>query len=368
MSSADAAWLHMDRRTNLMVINSVLWFDEPLDWDAVQRVFDERVIQRFPRFHQRIREGLPGQPPAWCDEESFEPGLHFHRLALPAPGDRAALQAVVSDLISIPLDHGRPLWDVYLLEGYGSGCALLVRMHHAIADGIALARVMLSLTDSGGPPAAFSAPTRVSAATRAVRGARAVLRESAGLLRHPEWSGDLARIAVRDARTLAKLLLPSTDTASSLRGELAVGHRVAWSQPVSLRTVKGAGHALDATVNDVLVAAVSGAVGGYLRERGEDVAELHAMVPFNLRPLDAPLPRERAGGAAVDDERSRQPADRVLRGADNRGERRHAAAAVRTARASRAMRMTSARKASARGCGSATSALSVRNPTVTLPA
>src|SRR5512133_1572102 len=158
MSAADAAWLHMDRATNLMVINAVLWFDEPLDWEATQAVFVERIVERFPRFRQCIDEGPPGRPPVWRDQDAFEPRLHFHRRALPAPGDKAVLQEVVSDMVAKPLSRDRPVWDVYLLESYGSGCALLVRMHHAIADGIALARVLLSITDSDGArePAGFT--------------------------------------------------------------------------------------------------------------------------------------------------------------------------------------------------------------------
>ena len=84
MTAADSAWLHMDSRTNLMVINAVLWFDEPLDWERVRATFMERVVERFPRFRRRVREGLPGRPPAWCDDSGFDPDLHFHRLALPA--------------------------------------------------------------------------------------------------------------------------------------------------------------------------------------------------------------------------------------------------------------------------------------------
>jgi diacylglycerol O-acyltransferase / wax synthase len=298
MSPADAAWLHMDRRTNLMVINSVLWFDRPVDlWD-VRDVFAERVLDRFPRFRQRIKEGLPGQSPSWSDDDAFEPDLHFHHLALPAPGDELVLQEVVSDLISAPLDRGRPLWEVYLLDGFGDGCALLIRMHHAIADGIALARVMLSLTDDADAQAGASfAPARprprgdgvVAAASLAAGAARA----GAGLVRHPHRIGPVVETAVRDARSLVKLLAPGHDTPSPLRGDLAVAHRVAWSKPVPLSTVKHAGHALDASVNDVLVAAVAGALRTYLAEHaGQEVDELHALVPFNLRPLDEPLPRD----------------------------------------------------------------------------
>ena len=297
MSAADAAWLHMDRATNLMVINAVLWFDDPLDWEATQAVFTERIVERFPRFRQRIDEGTPGRPPVWRDVAAFEPRLHFHRQALPAPGDQATLQEIVSDLIATPLYRDRPLWDVYLFEGYGRGSALLVRMHHAIADGIALARVLLSATDSPQRHAGFSeqetaSPSPVDPARAALHAGKSLAAAGLDVVTHPERLGDMARTVAGDGRALVKFLVPGSDTDTGLRGDLAIGHRVAWSEPVSLATVKRAGKAMDATINDVLVAAVAGSVGRHLRGRGEDVDELHALVPFNLRALDEPLPRE----------------------------------------------------------------------------
>lgn len=101
-------------------------------------------------------DGRLGGAPAWEDDPGFDLDLHVHRLGVPAPGDRGALQELVSDLVATPLDRSKPLWDIYLLEGYGSGCAVLVRMHHAIADGIPLGRVMLSLTDTDGELVEFA--------------------------------------------------------------------------------------------------------------------------------------------------------------------------------------------------------------------
>ena len=156
MSTADAAWLRMDRPTNLMIVNSVLWFDEPVDWDRCKAVFLDRIVARFDRFRQRASEGLPLAPPHWEDDPDFDPDLHFHHVALPAPHDREALQDFIGDRIATPLDHSRPLWEVYLIDDFGLGCAILVRIHHSIADGIALARVRLTLTDGGEPGAGIA--------------------------------------------------------------------------------------------------------------------------------------------------------------------------------------------------------------------
>ena len=296
MSSADAAWLRMDRPTNLMIVNSVLWFDEPLDWDRCKALFLERVVDRFDRFRQRAVAGPPLASPHWEDDTGFDPELHFHHVALPAPHDQSALQAFVSDRIAMPLDHARPPWEVYLIDDLGPGCAILVRIHHAVADGIALARVMLGLTDGGepGPGIAEAAHngSRLDAIGSLGRLAGAAVHEGIEALLHPVHARELVAGAADDAQTLAKLLLPGSDPETAIKGTQSLAHRVAWSAPVPLWRVKRAGHAHGATVNDVLVAAVTAAVARHLHDSGDAVDEVHALVPFNLRPLDQPLPRE----------------------------------------------------------------------------
>lgn len=109
---------------------------------------------------------------------------------------------------------------------------------------------------------------------------------------HPTHAGRLAGEIVRDASTVVKLTLTPSDEASAIKGQPHVSRRVAWTAPLDLKLVKRIAHDHDATVNDVLLAAVSGALRHYLQGRGGAVSEIQAIVPFNLRPLDEPVPRE----------------------------------------------------------------------------
>src|SRR5690349_13261134 len=96
MSSADAAWLRMDRPTNRMVINSLLLFDQPVDWERVRAIVEERLVAPYPRFSQKVAQtGGPRGGIWWEDDEWFDIDRHLHRFALPAPGDRDALEALV---------------------------------------------------------------------------------------------------------------------------------------------------------------------------------------------------------------------------------------------------------------------------------
>jgi len=297
LPSADAAWLHMDSNLNPMVVNAVIWFDEPLEVASVREILEQRLVGEFPRFSRRVTEPL-GRPPRFEDDPDFDVEQHLHRLAIPAPGNRAALEELVSDLITPPLDPTRPLWHVYLLEGFGEGCALLFRIHHCIADGIALARVMLSLTDEE-PDAAIAPPSPPPSArppgagllTAGRRVIGAVAHEGMETLLHPKHAAGLAATAGQDAGTLAKLLTAPSDKRTVLNAPLHGTRRVAWSKPFRLDRVKRAGRRSSATINDVLVTALTGALHRYLTERDSAIDDLHVMVPFNLRPLDKPLPR-----------------------------------------------------------------------------
>lgn len=330
LSSADTAWLHMDRPTNLMVINSVLLFDEQLDWDRLGEVVSTRLVAPYPRFRQRVVEGrLAIGAPYWQADQDFDLARHLHRLGLPSPGDESALRELVGDLAAMPLDRSKPLWDMYFVDGSGAGCAVIVRMHHCIADGIALAGVLLSLTDPAaqatavawpkttrapdrnGEPPNLSQPHAPVRALRTLlapaRGAldslaatagtttaltRTLAREGARTLAHPRRAVELGEALGADTRALGKLLLTPTDERSSLKRDLDTRRSVAWSRPLALDRVKAVAHAQGATVNDVLLAAVTGALRAYMLEHGEQPRAVRALVPVNLRPLDRPVPDE----------------------------------------------------------------------------
>jgi diacylglycerol O-acyltransferase len=310
LSSADTAWLHMDRPTNLMVINSLLLFNEPVDWERVKEITQCRLVDRYPRFRQCVVESrVPLRTPKWEDDPDYALEHHMHHLALPAPGDAAALQELVSDLMMMPLDRNRPLWHTYMIDGFGDGAAMICRMHHCIADGIALAQVMLSLTDAEAQPETDPTSTDGAPSPRGGllnrllssgetalsltgRVASTAMRQAVEIAMEPPHAGRLVGAVVRDSATAIRLTLTPADAATAIKGDPGISRRVAWTKPLRLSEIKRIAHAQKATVNDVLLAAVSGALRHYLRDRGSRVAELQAVVPFNLRPLDQPIPRE----------------------------------------------------------------------------
>src|SRR5229473_3339815 len=148
MASIDAAWLGMEDPTNLMMVTGVLALAGPVDRKRLRLLLDRR-LKPFGRFHQRVvRPRSRGNLPHWEVDEHFEIENHLSHVALRAPRGDAELRDVISDLMSVPLDFSKPLWHMHVIDGYKGGSVVLARVHHSIADGIALVRVMLSLTDS----------------------------------------------------------------------------------------------------------------------------------------------------------------------------------------------------------------------------
>jgi WS/DGAT/MGAT family acyltransferase len=292
MSAVDSAWLRMDQPGNLLVINSVMWSAEAADFDQLRAIIEERMISRFPRFRQHPQDSrIPMGRAEWVDDEDFDPERHYRYVTLPEPGDQTALEAYVSSQSgrSLPLD--RPLWEVHFISGFEKGTASLFRIHHSVADGISLMRIVLSLTDEG-PGDLFQPVRDPSTPQVAVHAAESVLGYGLGLVRHPSRIAGLVGTATHDATRLLHLATLPPKPKSVLSGGVGQMKRVTWTPPIPLDVVKEVGRASGTTINNALLATLSAALGSYLEERGTPLPSVRVMVPVNLRPLDGPLPAE----------------------------------------------------------------------------
>jgi diacylglycerol O-acyltransferase len=315
ISNVDTAWLRMDRPANLMQIVGVMIFNGRMDYERLKRTVTHRMLP-YRRFRQIAAQESTGA--WWIDDVNFDIDSHLHHSLLPAPGDTNELQKFVADLASEPLNPSRPRWEFHLVETAEGDSALVARIHHAIADGIALIGVMNSLTDSradtpedggraaptqfteedDGDPAEDSengkdsdqfwrsiAAPMSEAALASVRIGGKAWNKYREVLNSPDKLVDYARIAGAVAEEVAELLLMSSDSKTRFKGKPGTIKRVAWSEPISLPQVKAVGKVLDCSVNDMLLSSVAGALRHYLQENGEAVAhtEIRALVPVNLR-------------------------------------------------------------------------------------
>ncbi len=312
MSSVDKAWFEMDTATNLMIINGLMWFDGKVDYELFSHILQNRFIERYDRFRQHVVEGSDGRL-YWEQDPHFDLRAHVRRVSLPEPRTQEGLQALVSSIINEPLDRRKPLWRFFLVEDVEGGTALFGRIHHCIGDGIALIRVLLDMTsenvedslrlDLGGIAATPPVRRKRGLLRSALHGARELAQGSVEATKnlvsqtlltledpkHPLLvARSLGLVSAASTAILAKLLLLPPDRHTVFKGDLGAIKRVVWSRPLDLAHIKTIGRAFDATINDVLVAAVAGALRDYMLQSGDDpgIADINVMVPVNLRPLD----------------------------------------------------------------------------------
>lgn len=296
----------MEDPTNLMMVTGVLTFDAPLDAERLRDLIETRFLT-FERFRQRVVNPLlPLAPPYWEFYQNFSVDAHLHQIGLAEPGDQAALQQLVSDLMSTPLNFRISPWQIHMVDGYGKGGALIVRLHHCIADGVALVGVLLALTDMSADaptpdPVAIPQESKFKSRPRAslsalrqnirhvvdfgVGAGRQAAIHSLDAVVNPDNARQLVEDGADYLHTASKLVLRQADPKTVLKGSLGVQKLAAWSRPMPLAEVKAMRVATGATVNDLMTTAITGGLRRYMEERGEDPAgvTIRAAVPVNLR-------------------------------------------------------------------------------------
>ena len=326
MSAVDTAWLRMDRPSNLMMIVGVLMFEGIVDYARLKSTITARLLP-FHRFRQCVVVDETGA--WWEDDPAFDIDSHLSLATLPGNAGKEELEAYAAAMMSHPLDPSKPLWQISLIDNYQGGSALLTRIHHCIADGIALVGVMLKLTDqtpvahqeivaiaveeeaepaAGGRAGEESASASgnageedetdfwkqlaaplTAAVVRTIGMSGVALTKAIEMLGQPDKAAQYAKVAGAVTAEIARLLAMPDDSPTRFKGKPGIAKSVAWSEPMDLDVVKAVGRIARGSVNDVLLSCVAGALRGYLIEKSDDPTdvEIRAMIPVNLRPPES---------------------------------------------------------------------------------
>lgn len=298
LSAADRSSLAAERGPVSMAVGGLLVLDGPVTHAQVLERVEQR-IHLLPRFRQVARDPLGGlSNPAWVDDPGFDASWHVRRAGLPSPAGAAELDGLVGQEMAQRLERDRPLWEIVVIEGLaGERTALLLKIHHALADGIAAIAAGALLLDPTPEPLDIPPPDEVwaprpdrmaqylrSMATGPVERATRLALEGAARARDPNprrAAGELRRateLVAEIARSRPQA--PMTVLNEPLGTGRAFAHLSA-----DLATLKAAGKAAGGTVNDAVLAAVAGMLGEYLKEAGGDLGGRRpvALVPVSVR-------------------------------------------------------------------------------------
>ncbi len=298
LSPLDDGFLLIERDIQQMHVGSALVFEGPApSYDDVLGYMASR-LHLVPRYRQRVRRvPLDIARPVWTDDEHFNLRYHVRHTALPAPGGEEQLEALGGRLMSQRLDTSRPLWEMWYVEGLAGGrWALINKVHHAMIDGISghdLLEVLLDVEPGEGPwpaPRVWVPEPSPSTYDLLVDATRTNLAQPVDVVRRvgSVFTGTQALTlaagrAVGLARAGEKVVRPE----SVLNGPIGPHRRWSWAR-AALSDVKLVKNRFGGTVNDVVLAAISGGFRTFLTERGESVQgmTLRTMVPVSVRRPD----------------------------------------------------------------------------------
>ncbi|PJE00578.1 wax ester/triacylglycerol synthase family O-acyltransferase [Mycobacterium sp.] len=290
LTALDAAFLEVedsDPHVSLAIGGVSIIEGPPPTHEEFLKAFAERV-QSIPRCTQVLKtHPLDIGPPEWVDDPHFDISRHLHRLAVPHPGGDAELFEIVADVMERRLDRERPLWDCYVIEGLSEDrWAVLTKLHHCIADGIATTQMMAKFSDERGGE---SFATEIHGSKEPERRwwdskvslnpltlARTIARTAFGAASAVEHA------ALGAAELTASMLTPAPDT--SLSGSVTSRRRYRAAR-VRLADLHEVGDAFDVTVNDVALAAITASYRQLLLDRGEKPGRnsLRTLVPVSVR-------------------------------------------------------------------------------------
>ncbi|MEN8160980.1 MAG: wax ester/triacylglycerol synthase domain-containing protein, partial [Myxococcota bacterium] len=269
--------------------------DGGIDFGAIQQLFAS-VLHRVPRYRQKLT-WVPGEDRAvWIDDPHFRIDYHVRHIALPRPGSDAQLKRLAADIMERPLDRGRPLWEDWVVEGLeGERFALINKTHHCMIDGasgMALMQTLFSTSPDHEPsepprymprpaPSAFELQRetwrrRLGLPGRLAAGARRLLRESDDL------PGEMAAQARAFAEMARFKLIPASETP--LNGPVGPHRLFDWLE-VPLDTVRAVRRKSGCSLNDVVLAIVTGAVRRFLigRQLRPERLDFRVSAPVNVR-------------------------------------------------------------------------------------
>lgn len=298
MTPLDAAFLQAeDEEAGVsMAIASIAIFDGPAPSHSE---FAEHLAGRLPlipRYRQKVRTvPLDLGPPVWVDDEHFDLNYHLRRTAVPPPGGKPELRALMGRVMSARLDRSRPLWEYWLVEGMAGGrWALISKVHHCMVDGVSATDLYRVLLDPSPQPRPAQpdgwrpapAPSTLWLTATAVRDLALNPIDQVGALigqlRHPRAFAGLLWDTARGLAALATALIPAS--ASSLSGRLSPHRRFTWTTG-AVADVKVVRRAFGGTFNDVILAAVTAGFRTLLLARGEEPAAhaVRTLVPVSVR-------------------------------------------------------------------------------------
>lgn len=291
LSSLDRMMWDVNTPHSLVTITGMMTFEKKVNVIKLKEIIQTRLLL-FERFRMKVI--LKRNKPIWHEDTAFDLDNHVHQITLPSLGGYEELQTVVSKLISQPLEADKPLWQVHIIDNFEGGTAIVWRLHHAIADGIALIKVVFSLTGATRAESLSTAVEQEDFESQAhtlkedmvqlINTGKDIYQQGQELLKNPTQIKDALKETWFISKELGKLFFGSSVSDTIYKGKLSYSKKVAWSDALSLQDIKKIRLQYKATVNDILLALITGALRRHLIKHKQPLDKcIRIVVPVNMR-------------------------------------------------------------------------------------
>ena len=302
LSGIDAAFLYLERKEIPLHIAAVAIFEEPVPFQEFVDNIDSK-LHLLPRYRQVVvSPKFDLGYPTWETDQEFDIGRHIYRVTVDAPGGEAELSALAGRILSTVMDRSKPLWEIYVIDGLSDGRgAMIVRVHHALADGVAgasLLKILLDPTPEGSRPMPRTRPRHASAPhrqatipdvfTSAVHSSlENLIAAEAGMMGIAQslLNGSMQSAMQELSGLLPELVAPPRRLPFN---KPCTGERLFTWAEFDFELIRAVRAKMGCKVNDVILAILNRALVKYCRLHGESVAKrfLHVVCPVNIRGED----------------------------------------------------------------------------------
>ncbi|MBF0226774.1 MAG: DUF1298 domain-containing protein [Desulfobacterales bacterium] len=313
LTTMDKFWLQIGSPSNLMIINGLVELDENVDFYELLGIIEKSLLT-FDEFQNRIVKINKNEKKLkWERDPYFDIRSHVHKLSLPLPSDKSELVELIEDLGVSLMDETKPLWQIYLIQGYNNGCVIFFRLHQCLLDRINHIKVLNSISkilsdsfkDKIGDKKISTSFTYLStfnnlmkkylnidnAVKQLINSFKTIVYKPANVVNATKKT---AYSATDKTLAFTKLFLTSKDSKTVLKGAPGARKHFIWSKPFPLRDVKKASRITQTDYIDVLISSITAALRNYLEDKNSinDKTEIKTLI----------IKRRRTSGPIIDEE------------------------------------------------------------------
>jgi len=305
VSETGKFWLTVDNPSNLSVFTGLIELSAPLEIRTFRELIKRRLLHLTPFREKIIEDESSRYNFFWTEEQDLDVRTHVEQVRMKDENDSAELQQLMSDIVSVPMDMRKPLWQFILVKKYLNGCAIIARMHQCLMDRVDLTEVLWSLSDtylmndqqatlgSDKPntwqvvsKAVFSLQSKMSASLSTFN---SLITGCLKPMTNPFFLIEKARLVMGTTSDrvgeIAKIILMNPDSDSTLKTKLGLKKKFVWSQNFSLKKILSLSTATNASINVIFISTLTGAIKQYLKHRKDpiDYREIRAITPVDMR-------------------------------------------------------------------------------------